>query len=458
MRLFFFFWPFLFFSPVPARATEKMLLIRLVERKWLLNSTTSWEGNNKIWCYYLKMQRERCRNQLPRALPGAGGSPRRGGGEEEGAKRERRRWTRLPGPRRDPSGIPRRIPPGEGLHRHTLPRGWHLAALFYVYLYIYIYVCFHGICSKARNSHAGKRRAAAAGSARPRRGRTATSLPPDPLLNPAGAAHTRTDGRTPPHTPLPPAHVGAASPRRPPAPVPREPLSPSPAAHRVAQLRLLAEHRVPHGRGRAAGPLPPHGGGGGGCSGAERCSALRRQRQRGAARPPSSVCLSVRPSPSFLAAPRPGCPHPAPSRQPLGGSPGGSGGGGSRRRGGGGLQSSRPAPVTAPAPLRSPSRPHLRGRTGRRREPRPGRSSDAGYRARRVKWPLEALAQAPGRPGAAAAAAAAAAVPSLIPGAKSIRAARPGSEQQLELGGAAPVLQTGTQRLRRRGTEQNFTF
>lgn len=156
---------------------------------------------------------------------------------------------------RDPSGFP---PPGEGLHRHTLlaPR----RALLYLSIHIYMCMCVFMASAAKRETptrESGGRQPPAprvpAGAGPP------PAFPPTLCSTPRGRrTHGRTDGRTPPPSPpLPPAHVGAASPRRPPAPVPREPLSPSPAAHRVAQRRLLAEHRVPHGRERAGGGAAP---------------------------------------------------------------------------------------------------------------------------------------------------------------------------------------------------------
>lgn len=72
-----------FFFP-SARATEKMLLIRLVERKWLLNSPSSFEGNNKTWCYYPRRGRSGAGIGYREQLCHGGWSRRSLGGDSAG--------------------------------------------------------------------------------------------------------------------------------------------------------------------------------------------------------------------------------------------------------------------------------------------------------------------------------------------------------------------------------------
>lgn len=151
----------------------------------------------------------------------------------------------------------------------------------------------------------------------PRRGATAATLRQTRRSPPAaprggfrarvhGRAGGETDGRTDgcTHTP-PPQHTWASP--RPTQPLPRH------GTHRVAQRRLLAEHRVPHGRGGAEGTLPPHGAAAAAATlGAALPSGAPAQ-QPAAPRPrrPSSPLLPVaRP---WLSPPRRG------SQQPLGG-------------------------------------------------------------------------------------------------------------------------------------------
>lgn len=129
-----FFLSFFFFPLFSARATEKMFLIRPVERKRLLNGTTPCEGNTKSRCYYLKQQQQR-----GGVLGPAPESPRwsRGFVPSLGPRRTGRTLrTRLSGPPRaspspsSPSCFPSTLPHGERLHRR-LPRGCHPTALFF---------------------------------------------------------------------------------------------------------------------------------------------------------------------------------------------------------------------------------------------------------------------------------------------------------------------------------------
>lgn len=230
-----------------------MLLIRLVERKWLLNSTTSCEGNNKIMMLLSQMRRERCRNQLPRALLVPGAHPVSPFESKRPNVRCEVALDEAPGtPPKRPSSSSR-FPGKSGTATASVgSHGWDLTALLFFLSIVKRY--FHVSSSEARNSHMGKggrRRKEAAGSMRrgvpTGAGRTPAS--PKPAVHArryrgASSAHTDrlTDAPTPQHTWS----------HRPPSPRLRQLRgrgAPS-RTHRVAQRRLLAKHRVPHGRGR----------------------------------------------------------------------------------------------------------------------------------------------------------------------------------------------------------------
>lgn len=176
-----------------------MLLIRLVERKWLLNSTTSCEGNNKIMMLLSQMRRERCRNQLPRALlvPGAhpvspfeSKRPNVRGGAGRGS--------------RDSSKAPQLLQPlpGEKRHRHSfcwIPRlGSHRAPFFYQYLKdIFTSAPAKRETPTWEREGGEGRKPLAQWGAGPPPGQDGHRPPPNPLFTPGGAVgrlpRTQTD-------------------------------------------------------------------------------------------------------------------------------------------------------------------------------------------------------------------------------------------------------------------------